>query len=194
MNELKWQGLGLLTLSALLVSPSKNNDSAASASTGTSSPPVLDVVFFFSALYLVAFAQGGHKPCVQAFGCDQFDGEDPQEYRAKCSLFNWWYFATTVGSFISLTILSYIQDNLGWALGFGIPFISLLAALIIFLLGTPTYRFVTVTNNEVKPFVRIGRVFVNAAQNWRTTISSDIVVLEEGEEDAMLSQRCGHLR
>ncbi|XP_038891003.1 protein NRT1/ PTR FAMILY 5.10-like [Benincasa hispida] len=184
-------GLALLTLSAMLASPNSFQGSA-SAATGGSSRPVLEVVLFFSALYLVAFAQGGHKPCVQAFGCDQFDGEHPQEYIAKCSFFNWWYFATTLGSFIALIILSYIQDNLGWGLGFGIPCISSVAALVVFLLGTRTYRFLTVANNKEKPFMRIGRVFVNAARNWRTT-SSDVVILEEGQ-DAMLYQRAGQLR
>lgn len=156
----------------------------------------MDVMFFIS-LYLVAFAQGGHKPCVQAFGCDQFDGEDPDlECRAKCSFFNWWYFATTLGSFTALFILSYIQDNLGWGLAFGIPCISSLLALLIFLLGTPTYRCVTITvpDHGDKPFVRIGRVFVNAARNWRTTPNLNIVVLEElGDQDAMLYQKSGQL-
>lgn len=179
------QGLGLLTLSAVLASPSSFQ--------GGSGRPVFDVVLFFSALYLVAFAQGGHKPCVQAFGCDQFDGEDPQECIAKFSFFNCWCFATTLGSFIALIILTYIQDNLSWGLGFGIPCISSIAALIVCMLGTPTYRFVTVANNEEKPFMRIGRVFVNAARNWRMTSSSDIVILEEGQ-NAMLYQRCGQLR
>ncbi|KAK9929712.1 hypothetical protein M0R45_026800 [Rubus argutus] len=67
-------GLGLLTLSAVL--PSSQ----------------LQVLLFFFSLYLVAVGQGGHKPCVQAFGADQFDRHDPEECKAKCSFFNWWYF------------------------------------------------------------------------------------------------------
>ncbi|KAB2628567.1 protein NRT1/ PTR FAMILY 5.10-like [Pyrus ussuriensis x Pyrus communis] len=142
-------GLGLLTLSAVL--PSSE----------------IQVVFFFS-LYLVAVAQGGHKPCVQSFGADQFDVSDPEECKAKSSFFNWWYFGICAGTSMTLTVLTYIQDNLSWVLGFGIPCIVMVFALLLFLLGTRTYRYST-KGDEESPFVRIGKVFVAALRNWRTT-------------------------
>ncbi|GFS45654.1 major facilitator superfamily protein [Actinidia rufa] len=161
-------GLGLLTLSAVLPSFS-SSDCESDTNVNPCSPPELQIVFFFFSLYLVAVAQGGHKPCVQAFGADQFDAQHPQEYKAKSSFFNWWYFALCLGSCAMLLILNYIQDNLNWVLGFGIPCIVMAFALVVFLLGTTTYRF-SIKSDEKGPFVRIGRVFVNAAKNWRTTL------------------------
>ncbi|PSS31859.1 Protein NRT1/ PTR FAMILY 5.10 like [Actinidia chinensis var. chinensis] len=168
-------GLGLLTLSAVLPSFS-SSDCESDTDVNPCSPPELQIVFFFFSLYLVAVAQGGHKPCVQAFGADQFDAQHPQEYKAKSSFFNWWYFALCLGSCAMLLILNYIQDNLNWVLGFGIPCIVMAFALVLFLLGTTTYRF-SIKSDEKGPFVRIGRVFVNAAKNWRTTPSA--IALEE---------------
>ncbi|KAI7999759.1 Aspartyl protease 25 [Camellia lanceoleosa] len=40
----------------------------------------------------------------------------------------------------ALLFLNYIQDNLNRGLGFGIPCISMVVALLIFLIGTTTYR------------------------------------------------------
>ncbi|KAK9929714.1 hypothetical protein M0R45_026802 [Rubus argutus] len=151
-------GLGLLTLSALL--PSSQ----------------LQVVLFFLAIYLVAVALGGHKPCVQAFGADQFDGEDLEECKAKSSFFNWWNFGICAGSLIAYSILTYIQDNLSWSLGFGIPCIVMILAPVIFLLGTRTYRY-SIKREEESPFVRIGKVFVAAVRNWRTAPS--VIASEE---------------
>lgn len=169
-------GLGLLTLSAVLTSllPSECQFTSKISSC---SPPKLQVIFFFFSLYIVAIAQGGHKPCVQAFGADQFDEKHPEERKAKSSFFNWWYFGICGGAFLTLLILNYIQDNLNWGLGFGIPCIIMAFALAIFLLGTKTYRY-GVKVDERSPFVRISRVFVVAARNWRTT-SLAITIEEE---------------
>ncbi|CAI9786955.1 unnamed protein product [Fraxinus pennsylvanica] len=160
-------GLGFLSLSAILYS-FKSSDCQNAANDTACSPPEFQIVIFFLSLYLVALAQGGHKPCVQAFGADQFDEQDPKERKSKSSFFNWWYFSMCAGTLVGLAFLTYIQDNLSWGLGFGIPCIIMSLALILFLLGTTTYRF-SMQSDERSPFVRIGQVFLNAARNWQTT-------------------------
>ncbi|XP_071686826.1 protein NRT1/ PTR FAMILY 5.10-like [Rutidosis leptorrhynchoides] len=154
--------LALLAFSTLLPSDCKNAVDTSSCS------PHIQVIMFFISLYLMAFAQGGHKPCVQAFGADQFDADDPEELKAKSSFFNWWYFGLCFGSIVGIFVISIIQENLSWGMGFGIPCIIMGFALIIFLLGTMTYRFAERIEGK-NGFVRIGRVFVNAVRNWRTT-------------------------
>ncbi|KAK7267627.1 hypothetical protein RIF29_20305 [Crotalaria pallida] len=155
-------GLSLLTLSTILPTPNSEGQV-------THSEPQL-ILFFFS-LYLVALAQGGHKPCVQAFGADQFDTNHPEERKARSSFFNWWYFAFSAGLLVTISILNYVQDNVGWVLGFGIPCIVMIIALVVFSLGTWTYRF-SIQGDERGPFLRIGRVFFIAVKNWRTTSSA----------------------
>ncbi|GKA46217.1 proton-dependent oligopeptide transporter family protein [Tanacetum coccineum] len=157
--------LGLLALSTLLPTDCESVVGDSSCS------PHLQAILFFVSLYLVAFAQGGHKPCVQAFGADQFDANDPDECRAKSSFFNWWYFGMCAGPTVGIFVLSYIQDNLSWALGFGIPCIVMGFALIVFLLGTRTYRFLEKTE-EKSAFARIGHVFAEAARNRKITHSA----------------------
>ncbi|POO00145.1 Proton-dependent oligopeptide transporter family [Trema orientale] len=159
-------GLGLLTLSAVL--PLLIDSDCQTNNIVSCSPPQLQVVLFFFSLYVIAVAQGGHKPCTQAFGADQFDGQDPEECKAKSSFFNWWYFSLCAGSSVTASILNYIQDNLSWVLGFGIPCIAMVIALVVFLLGTTTYRY-SVTQNQKGPFRRIGSVFVSAFSNWKRT-------------------------
>jgi peptide/histidine transporter 3/4 len=169
------QGLGLLTLSSMFPYLS-SSDCQDTSEFIPCSPPQAQVILFFFSLYLVALGQGGHKPCVQAFGADQFDGQDPEECKAKSSFFNWWYFGMCVGGLAALLILTYIQENLSWGLGFGIPCIVMVATLAVFLLGTGTYRY-SIQGEEKSPFMRIGRVFVAAVRNWRTTPSA--IALEE---------------
>ncbi|EXB62498.1 putative peptide/nitrate transporter [Morus notabilis] len=171
-NLLYILGLALLTLSAMLPSISEcqiNQDVPCSSQ--------IQVILFFVSLYIVAVAQGGHKPCVQAFGADQFDGQDSEECKARSSFFNWWYFGICLGSSVTVSILSYVQDNISWALGFGIPCIAMFLGLVVFLLGTRTYRY-SVMWDEKNAFVRIGRVFIAAFRN-RQTSSSTIATKEE---------------
>ncbi|WKA11373.1 hypothetical protein VitviT2T_028876 [Vitis vinifera] len=164
-----YNGLGLLTLSAVL--PFQSTFDCQNTHQSTScSPPELRIIFFFISLYLVAVAQGGYKPCTQALGADQFDGQNREENKAKSSFFNWWLFCLSACTSVSYVILSYIQDNLSWGLGFGIPCTVMIASLLIFLLGTKTYRYI-LKGDEKSPLLRIGKVFVEAARNWRTSPS-----------------------
>ncbi|KAL0928769.1 hypothetical protein M5K25_000690 [Dendrobium thyrsiflorum] len=148
--------LGLLTLSSMLPSlrPPKCSIDVGKAC----SPNHFQTGFFYFAIYLVALAQGGHKPCTQAFGADQFDEKDPDESISRSSFFNWWYCGLCLGAAVTIIILNYVQDNISWALGFGIPFIAMGLALILFLLGTKTYRFYQMEGES--PFLRIGKSLV----------------------------------
>ncbi|KAL9666814.1 hypothetical protein QQ045_001156 [Rhodiola kirilowii] len=180
-------GLGSLTVSAFTA---YTDSSYCLDITGPSCSPMgIQKVLFFVSLYLVAIAQSGHKPCVQAFGADQFDENDPDECIAKSSFFNWWYFCLCGGTLMTVQFLNYIQDNLSWGLGFGIPCISMILALILFLSGTTTYRFMAKQNKE-NPFVRIGRVFVAAAKNWRVKLqdSAGPLYLKGSEEFRFLER------
>ncbi|PIN13441.1 H+/oligopeptide symporter [Handroanthus impetiginosus] len=168
--------LGFLSLSALLHSHDSSNCKS-NAYNPTCFPPLLEVIVFFFSLYLVAFAQGGHKPCVQAFGADQFDEEDEHESKARSSFFNWWYFSMNGGVLVAQLVLNYIQENVSWELGFGIPCIAMGFALIVFLIGSMTYRFL-INSDERNPFVRISRVFLEALRN-RKAASSIVGSIEE---------------
>ncbi|XP_030952075.1 protein NRT1/ PTR FAMILY 5.10-like [Quercus lobata] len=174
-------GLGLLTLSALLPSL-VTADFIDPNKIMLRSTRQLQVILFFLSLYLVAVGQGGHKPCVQAFGADQFDGLDPEECKAKSSFFNWWYFGICGSAAVTKLVICYVQENLSWSLGFGIPCILMVVGLGVFLLGTRTYRY-SVKGDEKSPFVRIGRVFVAAVKNWRTT---PLTIIMEEEAHATL--------
>ncbi|XP_020572723.1 LOW QUALITY PROTEIN: uncharacterized protein LOC110019420 [Phalaenopsis equestris] len=154
-------GLGLLTLSSVLPSlrPPKcmNDDKACS-------PNYFQTGFFYFALYLVAIAQGGHKPCTEAFGADQFDEKDPEESISRSSFFNWWYCGLCFGVTVTTIFLNYVQDNISWAVGYGISFISMGLALILFVLGTKTYRFYQLEGES--PFLRIGKTLVALLKSW----------------------------
>ncbi|GJN14490.1 hypothetical protein PR202_gb01325 [Eleusine coracana subsp. coracana] len=160
-------GLGMLAFSTLLPSASGHQCPTTTAGGGnkTCPPSTLQVAFFYISLYLVAVAQGGHKPCVQAFGADQFDPSDPSESVSRSSFFNWWYFGMCGGTAVTLVLLSYVQDNIGWGLGFGIPCILMACALVVFLLGTRTYRYyVTTTGGKVTLLARAKEAFAE----WRS--------------------------
>ncbi|KAF9624721.1 hypothetical protein IFM89_013259 [Coptis chinensis] len=130
-------GMGTLTLSAAV--PAFRPPACVDSVCPSASPAQVSI--FFIGLYLIALGTGGIKPCVSSFGADQFDDTDSKERVKKGSFFNWFYFSVNIGALISSSFLVWVQDNLGWGLGFGIPTVFMALAIGSFFLGTPLYRF-----------------------------------------------------
>ncbi|XP_010276617.1 PREDICTED: protein NRT1/ PTR FAMILY 5.4-like [Nelumbo nucifera] len=140
-------------------------------STTKAIPPEFRGQLFFFSLYIVSIGEAGHKPCVQAFGADQFNEEKPEERKAKSSFFNWWYFGTSGGAMTAMLIVIYVQDNVGWAVGFGIPAAAMAMALVLFLLGRRRYRLQAAKGSS--PLTRVAQVLVAAGRKWRLSVSKD---------------------
>ncbi|CAH8257907.1 unnamed protein product [Arabidopsis lyrata] len=115
-------GLGLLSFSAMIPSHCDQDQSQR-----VSCSSQLQVTLFFCSLYLVAIGQGGYTPCIKVFGADQFDGNDLKEAKDKSSFFNWLMFGNCISILTTRLVSTYIQENLSWSLGFGIPSVFMAA-------------------------------------------------------------------
>uniref|UniRef100_A0A8C8JHB6 Solute carrier family 15 member 2 n=1 Tax=Oncorhynchus tshawytscha TaxID=74940 RepID=A0A8C8JHB6_ONCTS len=94
-------------------------------------------------LILIAFGTGGIKPCVAAFGGDQFDEEHTNERRKFFSIF---YMSINAGSLLSTVITPILRGNVQcfggdcYALAFGVPAILMVIALVVFISGSGMYK------------------------------------------------------
>ncbi|MED6124018.1 hypothetical protein PIB30_055086 [Stylosanthes scabra] len=140
-----------------------------------SATPAQYFVFYFG-LYVIALGTGGVKTCVSSFGADQFDDTDTRERITKASFFNWYYFSIYLGALVSSTFIVWIQDNVGWALGFGIPAIFMGLSIGSFFLGTPIYRFLKPGGSPIK---RICQVLVASARKQDLPVPEDSSLLYE---------------
>ncbi|PUZ56395.1 hypothetical protein GQ55_5G295200 [Panicum hallii var. hallii] len=127
-------------------------------------------------LYLIAIGSGGIKPCTSALGADQFDGADPAERVNKGSFFNWFFFSINLGSLLSSTALVWVQDNVGWGVGFAIPMALTVFGLAVFVAGRKVYRYKKL---EGSPLTRVSQVVVAAVRNHHLKLPKDSSALHE---------------
>uniref|UniRef100_A0A8I6WFN1 Uncharacterized protein n=3 Tax=Hordeum vulgare TaxID=4513 RepID=A0A8I6WFN1_HORVV len=131
-------------------------------------------VAIYAGLYLTSLGSGGIKSCISAFGADQFDIADPAERVKKGSFFNWYYFSLSAGSLLSTTVIVWVQDNVGWGIGFAIPTILMTVGFAVFVGGRRTYRYTRVGES---PMVRVSRVVVAATRNCQLKLPGDCSTL-----------------
>ncbi|CAI9776697.1 unnamed protein product [Fraxinus pennsylvanica] len=142
---------------------------------------------FYLAIYLVAFGYGGHQPTIATFGSDQFDESNPKQKISKEVFFCYFYFALNTGSLFSNTVLVYYENKGKWTLGFWAATGSAVLALVLFLLGSPRYRYIKPCGN---PVPRVAQVFVAAAKKWNVTLSAGQELYEvQGLESAIKGSR-----
>ncbi|KAG8498896.1 hypothetical protein CXB51_005338 [Gossypium anomalum] len=143
------------------------------------------LAILYGSLLLGALGSGGIRPCVAAFGADQFDETDPKQSTKTWKYFNWYYFVMGASILAAVTVIVYIQDNIGWGWGLGIPTISMFLSIIAFVLGYPLYRHMDPVGS---PFTRLLQVSVAAFRKRNLTMVSDPNLLYQNEElDASIS-------
>lgn len=146
-------GVTILTISTIIPSlrppPCAENSSTCIQANGTQ----LGVLHL--ALYLTALGTGGLKSSVSGFGSDQFDEGDKDERSQMTGFFNWFYFIVSIGSMAAVTVLVYIEDNLGRNWGYGICACVIVVTLILFLAGTKWYRFKKLAGSPLTQIVAV---------------------------------------
>ena len=84
--------------------------------------------------------------------------------------FNRFFFCINVGSLMAVTVLVYMQDDVGRKWGYGLCAFSIVLALSIFLAGTNRYRFKKLIGS---PMTQVAAVIVAAWRNRRLELPSD---------------------
>ncbi|XP_048005679.1 peptide transporter family 1 isoform X1 [Leguminivora glycinivorella] len=112
----------------------------------TAMPPVKipQLEFSILALLLIAFGTGGIKPCVSAFGGDQFKLPEQEKYLGY--FFSLFYAAINAGSLVSTFLTPILRadvhcfgDNDCYSLAFGVPGVLMVISIVIFVAGRRRY-------------------------------------------------------
>ncbi|KAK4727458.1 hypothetical protein R3W88_032375 [Solanum pinnatisectum] len=134
------------------------------------------LALLYAALYTISLGCGGIKSSVSGFGSDQFDSSNPKENKAMIYFFNRFYFCISLGSLFAVTVLVYIQDNVGRGWGYGISAGTMVLAVAVLLGGTSLYRF---KKPEGSPLTIIWRVLILAWRKRKFSHPSDPGFLNE---------------
>ncbi|TKS67193.1 Dedicator of cytokinesis protein 9 [Collichthys lucidus] len=111
---------------------------------GTPDNMTFHVALAMVGLFLIALGTGGIKPCVAAFGGDQFNENQEKQRRTFFSVF---YLCINGGSLLSTIITPILRaQDCGiysqqkcYSLAFGVPAALMVVALVVFIVGSGMY-------------------------------------------------------
>ncbi|KAL8208500.1 hypothetical protein R6Q57_007912 [Mikania cordata] len=117
-------------------------------------PRTIHKIVFFFAIYLISVGTGGHKPSLESFGADQFDDDHSEERKKKMTFFNLWSAALCVGVLLGVTLIVYVQDQVGWGQADIILTMVMASSIVIFIIGRPFYRY-RKPGSPLKPMAQV---------------------------------------
>lgn len=109
-------------------------------------------------LALIAIGSGGIKPCVSAFGGEQFSL--PEQATQLVKFFSIFYFSINLGSVLTTFVTPLLRSSscLGmdqcFPAGFGLPAVLMLISILIFASGYSMYKIVPPQGNMVVKVVK----------------------------------------
>ncbi|CAO2591924.1 Solute carrier family 15 member 1 [Lemmus lemmus] len=133
------------TIGQVVMAVSSINDLTDHNHDGSPDSIPVHVALSMIGLILIAFGTGGIKPCVSAFGGDQF--EEGQE-KQRNQFFSIFYLAINAGSLISTIVTPILRvqecgihsQQACYPLAFGVPAALMAVSLIVFVLGSGMYK------------------------------------------------------
>ncbi|XP_007942089.1 solute carrier family 15 member 2 [Orycteropus afer afer] len=147
---------------------------------------MLHRVLAVTGLSLIALGTGGIKPCVAAFGGDQFEEKHAEERTRYFSVF---YLSINAGSLISTFITPMLRGDIQcfgedcYALAFGVPGLLMVIALVVFTMGSKMYKKPPPEGNIVPQVVKcVGFAISNRFKNRAGDISKRQHWLDWGAE------------
>ncbi|XP_060888171.1 solute carrier family 15 member 1b [Labrus mixtus] len=133
------------TLGQIVMAISAIHDITDTNKDGTPDNMTFHVALSMVGLILIALGTGGIKPCVAAFGGDQF--QDHQE-KQRSTFFSIFYLSINAGSLLSTIITPILRaqecgihtQQKCYPLAFGVPAALMVVALIVFIVGSGMYN------------------------------------------------------
>ncbi|NWR27151.1 S15A1 protein, partial [Tachuris rubrigastra] len=133
------------TIGQTVLSVGSINDLSDHNRDGSPDNVALHIALSMLGLILIALGTGGIKPCVSAFGGDQFE-DDQEEQRS--TFFSLFYLSVNAGSLISTIVTPNLRatecgihtKQRCYPLAFGIPAVLMAVSLIVFVAGSRMYK------------------------------------------------------
>ncbi|XP_056637753.1 peptide transporter family 1-like [Diorhabda sublineata] len=125
--------------------------------------PIISIypaLFFFVGLTLIAIGTGGIKPCVAAFGAEQFNL--PAQKDLLIHFFSVFYFTINLGGFVGMTLtpvlrkVSCFGDDTCYALAFGFPAALMILSMLLFVVGKNFYKLKSPKKKILVEFLKCG--------------------------------------
>ncbi|KAL6865033.1 hypothetical protein ACP4OV_016184 [Aristida adscensionis] len=118
----------------------------------------------YAAVFMLCVSAGGARFNQATLGASQFDAAADRDV-----LFNWYFIFFYASSVIGSTVIVYLQDNVSWALGYGVSGAASAVGLAALVLGARYYRRPAAQGS---PFTGLARVAVAAARKWKVSVGS----------------------
>ncbi|KAI8529302.1 hypothetical protein RHMOL_Rhmol12G0214700 [Rhododendron molle] len=120
--------------------------------------------------FLVSIGAGGIRLCSIAFGANQVEQRNtPNNELVLEKFFSWYYAATAISVMGAFTFIVYVQDHVGWKVGFGVPAILMFLSALSFFIASPIYIKQKAT---MSLFTNFARVIVVCIKNRKVALPS----------------------
>ncbi|CAJ2643266.1 unnamed protein product [Trifolium pratense] len=130
--------LGMILLWLTTIIPLSRPNMCNQLTNNCNSPTTIHLLLLHSSFALMSIGAGGIRSSSLAFGVDQLSKQN-ENARIKEGYFSWYYASVGVASLLGFSVVVYIQDSMGWTIGFGVPVVLMFIATLSFFLATPFY-------------------------------------------------------